>query len=447
MRGRSHRWLNRIAAETAELAMGRRTATLAVQLSRSQRLAAPRLQLLSQQKSLRLLRRASTFTRFFHGPLRPEAELTCRDDLQQFAADMCLPVPPERRMRCASRGTTGEGVSFFWDRTRQAWDRANRQRAHAWFGFQPGDRELHIWPIDSPAGASAHWRERFRRLRDTVIGERLLDAGQALGDGWREAIIEWERFRPQRLTTYPSVLCEIIRRAEGCGLRLPTGALCHVFLTGEVLFDWQRRLIQSHLRTPVSMMYGVQEVGAIAFECPRGGWHLSAESVSVEVLADGRPAATGALGEIVATGLESRAMPVVRYCTGDIVHHAPQTCCCVLGLPKIPPVLGRAGDFLVAADGTWIEPAAIVDALGPLLGDGEFVVHQAPDRRLSILWTGGGPHSRARHSAAADRLRALVADSQDVDFIRVGRLPRSESMKLRYVTSALSSGGLARRRV
>jgi phenylacetate-CoA ligase len=441
-------WPYRLMHELIERAMGRPTAALERRLRRGARSARP-----APTEDVAFIRdHAAAHTRFYAQrakapprgddasvPPGPRAwPLLSRDDVARHADAMCWQGTPHRRLYCASGGTTDEGVAVYWDRLRQAWDRANRRRALSAYGFHPGDRELHIWPVDPPAGVGARLRGMLRHARDRMINECLIDAATACGDDARGALDRWLAFNPVAITAYPSVLCDLIRVGIREGVALRPSSLRHVFVTGEVLFEAQRQFIERMLGVPVTNLYGLQEVGAVAYEYPRGVWRVNTESVHLEYIRDERPARAGALAEVVATALHSRTMPVIRYCTGDIVRlpaspaDAPTT---------MPPILGRTGDFIVGRQGNWTAPADVLDALSPWLDVGTYVLRQWRLHRFTCQTTRMIP-SQARR-AMASKLSALTDSDAEIEFETVGRLARSDAYKLRPVVSLLSRAGLA----
>ena len=63
--------------------------------------------------------------------------------------------------------------------------------------------------------------------------------------------------------------------------------------------------------TPVQNEYGA--VGAIAYECERGSLHIMGDNLIVELITpEGKPAQVGETGGS-STGLNNRAMPLIRY--------------------------------------------------------------------------------------------------------------------------------------
>src|SRR5262249_61150518 len=133
-----------------------------------------------------------------------------------------------------------------------------------------------------------------------------------------------------------------------------------VVSTGEVLFSFQRRLVEEALEVPVFQEYGSQDAGLIAHQDTSGAFRLHAEQIEVEVLREGRPAPPGELGEVVITHFHAYTMPFIRYATGDVMRRPAdgqdsETVC--------PAPEGRTSDQLATADGRPVAGRAVIDAL------------------------------------------------------------------------------------
>ncbi|MGW0515130.1 phenylacetate--CoA ligase family protein [Streptomyces olivaceoviridis] len=115
-----------------------------------------------------------------------------------------------------------------------------------------------------------------------------------------------------------------------------------VMTFGERLLPGARETLERSYGAPVMDSYGMREFGTIAAECGEGGYHVEAERLWVEVVdADGRPLPDGESGEIVVSNLVNRAMPLLRYRTGDIGALAPEPCGCGLPHPALRLIEGR----------------------------------------------------------------------------------------------------------
>jgi phenylacetate-CoA ligase len=92
-------------------------------------------------------------------------------------------------------------------------------------------------------------------------------------------------------------------------------------------------------------------------------YHVAEDSAIVEVLKDGKPAACGETGEVVATALHSFAMPFIRYWTGDLATRGPRRCPCGAPCATLEGIRGRVIDRFTLPDGTKLHPYHLLDPL------------------------------------------------------------------------------------
>lgn len=110
------------------------------------------------------------------------------------------------------------------------------------------------------------------------------------------------------------------------------------------------KLIERIWGCTVYTHYGMTETGfGLAVDCRcRDGMHIRDDEFMVEIIDPEtlRPLPDGETGEIVLTTLRDRAMPLVRYRTGDIGRLITEPCACGVSLPRLGRVEGRlGGDF------------------------------------------------------------------------------------------------------
>jgi len=193
-------------------------------------------------------------------------------------------------------------------------------------------------------------------------------------------------FRPDVLTGFSGVisyLSQIMNDNDRQVIRprfLVVGA--------EVLTPLMRHQITKAFETPVFEVYGSHEFNLVASECKETGeLHTCDDCMIVEVLKDGRPAATGERGEVVGTSLHSFAMPFIRYQLGDIVTKGFETCRCGQPFSTIRTVQGRMLDYFPLPGGRMMHPYEITGThlLGAVSWIRQYQLIQEQVDRV-ILW-------------------------------------------------------------
>lgn len=343
-----------------------------------------------------------------------------------------------RIQRMSTGGSTGTPVTVLIDMERMAFADAARLRAHRWFGVDMGAREIVLW--GSPIELTK--QDLLRAIRDWLINSRLLSAFD-LGE---PALARYAKIvrqdRPQKLYGYASALYLLARYLNRGGWAAPQAWPRAVFTTAEPLYDFQRAMIQSVFSCPVAVEYGCRDAGLIANECPAGGIHIAAEGMVVEIL-QGREMHNGGTGEVVVTNLDSFAMPIIRYRTGDVgaIDEAP--CPCGRGLPRLRSIEGRRTDFLVTPGGKVMHALSVIYILREVPSIREFQVIQERLDRLSVRIVQDGSFSDAIREAITARLMRLFDGQVSVEIELAGAITRPASGKHRYVMSKVADAYLA----
>jgi phenylacetate-CoA ligase len=300
-----------------------------------------------------------------------------------------------------------------------------------------GDPELAIW--GSPVELKR--QDWVRKVRDVFLSTRLLSAFE-LDESTMSRyldILEQESYR--QIFGYPSAVYLLCLHARREGRNLRRLGIEVAFVTGEVLFPYQREVISEVLNCPVANGYGGRDTALIAHECPQGGMHVLADAVILELIdSGGRPVPTGEPGEIVITDLYSHEAPFIRYATGDIAVMSSQRCRCGRALPVIERVEGRSNDSIVAPDGRIINSLALIYSVREIEGIERFRVRQHALDRFHVQMVRnenfpGDAEERIRNSWTQ-----LLRSPLHVTFEYLPGLPLEPSGKFRHVVSELTAG-------
>jgi len=452
-----NRWVaGNVITPLLERVLGRNTVRLAAQLESSQWLDRRTLRTMQIEKLRTLLEHAREHCPFYRRRFDESAvdpsqltslqdlrrlPLLSRRDVAQNRSALSWPDVPGGLIRSNTGGSTGEPLVFYVDRRRQSAFKAARIRAQRWFGVEPGDRQLYLW--GAPAELSR--QDRFKSLRDWLTNELLLSAFEMSPGRMDEYIDRMGRFNPACVFGYPSTLALLCEHAARRGFPLRPPALKAVLVTGELLYDHQRTLIERTFGVSVGDGYGSRDGGFIAHQCPAGAMHVTDEFAIVELIRpDGLAAEPGQTGEIVVTDLEAYGMPLIRYRTGDMARRpiaGRNGCECGRGLSILKMVEGRSTDLLVAPDGTAKHALSLIYVLRDMESVSQFRIVQQADFSVDILVVPACPGGldecdRQRiHKGVAAHMGSDVACRLE----EVPAIPPAGSGKHRYVVSHAGS--------
>ena len=333
-------------------------------------------------------------------------------------------------------GSSGEPLIFYIGKERVTHDVAAKWRATRWWDVDIGDREMVVWGSPIELGA----QDIFRTLRDRLFRTRLLPAFEMSEQKLDRFLDEIRAMRPKMLFGYPSALSHIARHAEESGRHMDDLGIRVAFVTSERLYDEQRQQISKTFACQVANGYGGRDAGFIAHECPRGGMHITAEDIIVEIVdPQGAPLPCGEAGEIIVTHLATKDFPFIRYRTGDIGVLDSKPCICGRGLPILKEIQGRSTDFLVAQSGTVIHGLALIYVLRDMPQIRNFKIIQE-SQELTRVWVvtdeGLSPEARAKIELG---FKARLGQAVNVVIEEMAEIPAEKSGKFRYVMSKVAT--------
>jgi phenylacetate-CoA ligase len=205
------------------------------------------------------------------------------------------------------------------------------------------------------------------------------------------------------------------------------------FSTAEALTPTLRAELQETFGIELFDHCGEAQIGPLAGECRvHEGMHVHARDLFCEFLdpETGEPVGPGGTGELVATQLGPRALPLVRYAPGDVFRLLEGRCACGDASQRVVFV-GQKG-AIRKIKGVLVHPAQVAKGLAEVPGVGRFQIvvdHPAGERyERAVLRLGtttppaDGPALAAR-AAAAVKTAALL--SMDVQLVPEADIPEA----------------------
>lgn len=251
-------------------------------------------------------------------------------------------------------GSTGMPVGLYWETNRTVpLERAFLHRQFRWINVElDRDRMVALRGIPVTGG------RLFERLPGRQIRLSSYDMTPGNLDRYLEII---DDFQPAAILAYPSsafILAQHVIDRGGHRFQGLRAVLCG----SENFYPWQRALIERAFGCRAYSWYGQSEYVALGGECEHShDYHFYSEYGVTEMLRqDGGEAGPGESGEIVATGFNNRAFPLIRYRTEDTATvSSSSTCPCGRAFKRVERVDGRLQEMIVASSGNLISMTAI----------------------------------------------------------------------------------------
>jgi phenylacetate-CoA ligase len=226
------------------------------------------------------------------------------------------------------------------------------------------------------------------------------------------------RFRPAYLQLLMPTVLELERLEATHEIREALSSLKGASFAGQPLGRALAEKVRDEWGVEMFTYSSAGDTGT-CWECrEHDGFHLWEDLVLAESLETGQDTATApmAVGELVATDLDNRAAPLIRYRSGDLVRLSRDRCGCGRTHAR-QWVVGRRGDETIVG-GTPVvlgEVWAAVESL-PETGDGMFqIIRAAPAVDRLRLRVGYEPSRTSDLDELRTRLRAVVRTRVGVD--------------------------------
>jgi phenylacetate-coenzyme A ligase PaaK-like adenylate-forming protein len=208
--------------------------------------------------------------------------------------------------------------------------------------------------------------------------------------------------RPDSLVGIPVQVLGLVRHPQSA--RIPAGLIRSVLLSTDYVPTSVVEDIQQSWGCDVYRHYGMTEMGyGGGVECDaHEGYHLREADLFVEIVdpLSGRRLPDGAAGEVVFTTLDRRAMPLIRYRTGDIARFLPAMCPCGSVLPRLGKIQGRKANEAVLAPQMRLPMSMLDEAL--------FAIPEILDFQAEITAADGRSRLEVMLHCNADRLPEIA---------------------------------------
>lgn len=326
------------------------------------------------------------------------------------------------KFKAYTSGTTGTPLNLFRDRFSVNLENAAIWRQRRWADFGLNDRRATlrgdlVTPVDG--AEPPFWQFN--------PGEnQLLMSSYHLSDKFIPYYLDKLReFQPAAIEAYPSSVYRLARYMQ-INQEQPIRVKA-VFTSSEMLFDYQREVIEQYFGK-VFDYYGNAERVAFICMCEFGNYHYAMDYSIVEFI----PAEDG-LCQIVGTTLHNSAMPFIRYATGDLAQMSHENCPCNRPFPIVKKLEGRRDDYVITPSGKWLGRLDLVFKGVSHLIEGQIIQDHLDFVRVLIV--PGTDFTDNDEQILSKKLHERLGSEIKIAIEKVESIPRTKQGKYQLVIS------------
>lgn len=373
--------------------------------------------------------------------LAPGTPLLTKQDVRRHPERLLRPRRPGSLIRTTIKtsGTSGTPLTIVQSLGNMVREEGFVYRQLRWIGWRPMQRRA--W-IRGDIVCADRPRDGRYWCRDWV-GNMLMMSSYHLSDATIGAYIAaLEAFEPVVIHAYPSSIAALAAWLNARGRRYGGRRLRGVMTSSETMEPAVREAVEQAFGVRVFDWYGQSERVAAIGTCEHGRYHLLTDYGGAALLETGQPGAW----ELVGTGLNNRAMPLVRYRTGDtLVPGDARECPCGRVFPTVEAVLGRQEKVIALPDGRLIGRLdRVFQGHDRHLVEGQ-VAYRGGGRFLLRVVTAEGWSARDDEALVAAFL--LRVPGVEVEVRQVDAITRGRNGKFEFVVVEEESEACARREI
>lgn len=334
-------------------------------------------------------------------------------------------------------GSSGDPFIFAKDRFCHALTWCNIIRRFGWYGIdfnRSFQARFYGIPLD-------FWGNKKERLKDW-LGNRYRFSIFDLSDRVLEKILtQFSHKKFDYINGYTSSVVLFAKFLEQKRIVLTTvcPSLKCCVVTSEMLFETDKKRMETWFGVPVINEYGASELDLIAFENPKGEWQVNSETLYVEILDDNNEVLPfGSEGRVVITSLYNKAHPFIRYDIGDIGILDEKS---TAKKPILKKLTGRTNDIAVLPSGKKAPGLTFYYVTKSLIEDDanvkEFVIIQSKIDTFDIEYVSAEALSTQQIAKMEQAITNYLEEGLRFTFTRKSALQRSKSGKLKQFVSLI----------
>ena len=215
--------------------------------------------------------------------------------------------------------------------------------------------------------------------------------------------------------------------------------LKYCIVTSEMLYDDDKKLMETTFGIPVINEYGASELDLIAFTNSEDEFIVNSETLYVEILDENyRPVPNGQSGGIFITSLYNQAHPLIRYDIGDMGVLAKNS---TFKKPILERLIGRTNDIAKLPSGKTVPGLTFYYVTKSVIEDNgnvkEFLIEQIAIDTFRIIYVSERELTSEEMKVIEKASFKYLENGLTIEFERTSMLDRSNRGKLKQFISKI----------
>lgn len=358
-----------------------------------------------------------------------------KEIIRKNKKDFISRVHSKRRLEQAhTGGSTGSPLYFWYERRfTSKKEMAFVWRMWNWYGYYWRNKCLVI------TGSY----EMHERIRHDPIDRCLYIYNPNITiSKIREYLKLIETFKPKVIRGYPSLIYLFAHFIVQYDIKINWPFLKLVYCASEKIFDFQRKEIQQAFGCKVYEQYGHNERLVFASKCEENNfYHVIPEYGIMESVKEDINFVTedGKMRQIIGTGFNNYAFPLIRYKTGDWAVLCNEVCRCGRSYPQLKEIVGRSGDFILTPSGKLVSPTVIEFAIRYIENFKDVQIVQTDRDIIESQIVPDDSYTPVEGERFAQGVKDRIGEKMSVKVKLVDEIERPHNQKRRFVKSEISN--------
>lgn len=332
-------------------------------------------------------------------------------------------------------GSSGDPFIFAKDKFSHALTWAEIQDRFGWYNIDFNkSKQARFYGI--PLDRFGYYKER---IKDFLSNRYRFSVFDLSDNAFEKHLDKFTNTKFNYINGYTSSIVQFAKflKKNDIVLKQRCSSLNACIVTAEMLFDDDKKLMETHFGVPVINEYGASELDLIAFQNQQGEWQVNSETLYVEILDEkNNILPNGEKGRVVITSLYNKAHPFIRYDIGDIGVLSKTS---TSKKPILQKLIGRTNDIAILPSGKKAAGLTFYYITKSIIEDDgkvkEFVIEQLSKNHFHVKYVSEELLSGEKTEIIKTEMENYLEDGLEITFERKTKLDRSNRGKLKQFSS------------